>query len=270
METTSILITYEVSIYDMIDSHCHLEQEDYDSDRATVIRECKERLKAVVTCCADPRDWEITEALVNEYPKFVYAIAGIHPEFIKDFEKDELKEFIEVIKKESKNGKIKAIGEIGLDYYWIKDAIWRDRQKDLFIRMIELSKELNLPVVVHSRDAVMECISVLEEQGMKGKKVLMHLMGDKDFVDRIVENKWMISIGPGIIKSKETRKIARDCSLKNLLLETDSPWFGLGNRGTPLNVVRAAEKIAEIKKISVEEVEKQTDENAIEFFGLKS
>jgi len=253
----------------MIDSHCHLEQEDYDSDRATVIRECKEKMRAVVTCCADPRDWELTEALTKEYPGFVYAIAGIHPEFIKDFEKGEIKAFIEVIKKAAKNKTIKAIGEIGLDYWWIKEAVLRDKQKDLFIRLIDLAKELNLPIVVHSRDAVLECISILEEHGMKGKKVLMHMMNDKSFLAKIIENGWMISIGPGILKSKDTRKIARDCPLSSLVLETDSPWFGLGNRGTPLNVFKAAEKIAEIKKISVEEVEKATDENAIEFYGLK-
>ena len=253
----------------MIDSHCHLEQEDYDKDRADVIRECKAKLKAVVTCCADPRDWETTEALVKEYPKFVYAIAGIHPEFIKDFEKGEIRDFIEVIKKAAKKKTIKAIGEIGLDYYWIKEAVLRDRQKDLFIKLIQVSKELNLPIVVHSRDAVLECVSILEEQGMKDKKVLMHMMNDRSFLPKIIENGWMISIGPGILKSKDTRKIARDCPLSHLMLETDSPWFGEGGRGTPLNVFKAAEKIAEIKNISIDEVEKATDANAIEFYGLK-
>jgi len=253
----------------MIDAHCHLEQEDYDSDRAEVIRECRKKLRAIVTCCADPRDWEITESMAKEYKGFVYAIAGIHPEFIKNFEKNEIKDFIEVIKKAAKQRTIIAIGEIGLDYYWIKDAVNRDRQKDLFVRMIELSKELNLPVVVHSRDAVLECIAILEEQGMKNKKVLMHLMGDRDYIERIVKNGWMISIGPGVLKSKGTRKIARDVPLTHLMLETDSPWFGFGERGNPLNVIKAAEKVAEIKKISVEDVEKATDKNTIEFFSLE-
>jgi len=253
----------------MIDAHCHLEQEDYDPDRAQVIRECRQKLKAVITCCADPRDWTITESLVKEYKGFVYAIAGIHPEFIKNFEKNEIKDFIEVIKKAAKQEKIRAIGEIGLDYYWIKDSVYRDKQKDLFARMIELSKELNLPIVVHSRDAVLECVAVLEEHGMKNKKVLMHLMNDKDYLERIIKNGWMISIGPGILKSKGTRKIARDVPLSNLMLETDSPWFGFGERGNPLNVIKAAEKVAEIKKITVKEVEEITDKNTISFFGLK-
>jgi TatD DNase family protein len=253
----------------MIDSHCHLEQEDYDKDRNEVIKGCRQKLKAVITCCADPSDWEITKEITEKNKNFIFAIAGIHPEFIKDFEKGEIKEFIEIIKKEAKHGNIKAIGEIGLDYHWIKETVWREKQKELFIKFIEISKELDLPLVVHSRDAVFECISILEDYGMKNKKVLMHLMGAKDFVQKIISNGWMISVGPGILRSKETRKIARDCPLSNLVLETDSPWFGMGERGTPLNVFKAAEKVAEIKKISVEEVEKITDKNAVEFFGLR-
>ena len=252
----------------MIDAHCHLEQSDYNLDRAAVIKECRQKLKAVITCCADPRDWAITKLLIGEYKGFVYAIAGIHPEFIKDISKDEINKFIDVIKKEAKAGNIKAIGEVGLDYYWIKENVLREKQKELFIRFIELSKELNLPLVVHSRDAVFECIEILEDKGMKNKRVLMHLMGDKTLVKKIVDNGWMISVGPGILKSKETRKVARDCPLTHLMLETDSPWFGLGSRGMPLNVFKAAEKIAETKKVSVEEIEKQTDKNSINFFNL--
>lgn len=253
----------------MIDVHCHLEQEDYDKDREDVIKECRKKLKFLITACADPRDWDTTNEIIEKNKGFIYAIAGVHPEFIKDISKEEIKEFIEITRKEAKKGSIKAIGEIGLDYYWIKDAVWRDKQKDLFIGLLNLAKELNLPVVIHSREAVLDCIAILEENGMKGKKVLMHLMSDKDFTRRIVSNGWFISIGPGILRGKEYRKIARDCPLDNLMLETDSPWFGDGERGTPLNVFKAAEKIAEIKKITIEELEKKTDENAVEFFKLK-
>jgi len=104
---------------------------------------------------------------------------------------------------------------------------------------------------------------------MQGRKVLMHLFGDKKLIPRIVKNGWLVSIGPGILKSKTMKKIARDIPLNNLLLETDSPWFGMGERGLPTNVKKAAEKVAEIKKIPIKEVEKQTDLNAIKFFRLK-
>ena len=253
----------------MIDCHCHLEQEDYDSDRQDVIKKCREKLKALVTCCAKPKDWSLTKEIVLKNKGFVYAIAGIHPEFIKEISEKEINDFISAIKTELKKRLVKGIGEIGLDYHWIKEEEWREKQRKLFIKMINLAKELNLPLIIHSRDAVGECIEILEKSGMKGKKVLMHLMTEREFLQRITENGWMISIGPGILRSKAARKTARDCPVSNLMLETDSPWFGQGERGTPLNVIKAAEKIAEIKKISVEEVEKKTDENAINFFNLK-
>ncbi|MEM2956529.1 MAG: TatD family hydrolase [Candidatus Pacearchaeota archaeon] len=253
----------------MIDSHCHLEQEDYDKDRDKVIEECRKKIKAIMTCCASPKDWSKTKDIVTKYKGFVYAIAGIHPEFIKDISENEIKKFIEIIRYEAKKGFISAIGEVGLDYWWIKEEEFRKKQEELFIRMINMAKELNLPLVVHSRKAVKECIGILEKEGMKNKKVLMHLMTENKFTKKIVENKWMISIGPNILKNKNLKKVARDCPLKNMLLETDSPWFGIEEkRGTPLNVFKTAEKVAEIKKLPFEEIEKQTDENAIDFFEL--
>ena len=254
----------------MIDCHAHLEQDDYNDDRQKVIDDCKKKLKAVVTCCADPKDWKRTKEILEKNHGFVFATAGVHPEFIDKIPVTEIKAFFEVIKKEAKEKNIVGIGEVGLDFYWIKDPVLRDKQKDLFIKLISLAKELNLPLIVHSRDAFLETVVLLEQQGMKGKKVLLHLFGDKSLVEKVANNGWMISIGPGIMRSKTTRKIARDLPLKNLLLETDSPWFGFEEkRGTPINVILAAQKIAEIKNISVEEVEKQTDRNAIEFYGLK-
>jgi len=254
----------------MIDSHCHLEQDDYNKDRQKVIDGLKKKMKAVVTCCADPKDWKRTKEIVEKNKGFVFATAGVHPEFIKDIPSEEIKAFFDVIRKGAKEGSIVGIGEVGLDFYWIKESVFRDKQKELFIKLIKLSKELDLPLVIHSRDATLECVVILEEQGMTGKKVLLHLFGDYKLVPRIINNGWYVSVGPGIQKSKGIRKLVRDLPLSQIVLETDSPWFGEeGERGTPLNTFKAAEKIAEIKKISVEEVEKQTDKNAIAFYELK-
>jgi TatD DNase family protein len=255
----------------MIDSHCHLEQDDYNKDRQKVIDGCKKKLKAVVTCCADPKDWKRTKEIVLKNKGFVFATAGVHPEFIKDIPAEEIKSFFDVIREEAKEKNIVAIGEVGLDYYWIKEHIQRDRQKELFIKFINLAKELKLPLVIHSRDAFLDTVTLLEQHGMQGHKILLHMFGDRKLIERVAKNGWMVSIGPGIMRSKTTRKIARDLPLDNLLIETDSPWFGSEEekRGTPLNTFKAAEKIAEEKGISAEEVEKQTDKNAIAFFGLK-
>lgn len=254
----------------MIDSHCHLEQDDYNKDRQKVVDALKKKMTAVVTCCADPKDWKRTKEIVEKNEGFVFATAGVHPEFIKDIPIEDVRAFFDVIRKEAKEKSIVGIGEVGLDYYWIKEFIMRDKQKELFRKFIDLSKELDLPLIIHSRDACLDTVVLLEQQEMKGRKVLLHLFEDKNLIERVVGNGWMVSIGPGIQRSKTTRKIARDLPVENMLIETDSPWFGeKDERGTPLNTFKAAEKIAEIKGISVKALEKQTDKNAIEFYGLK-
>ena len=151
----------------MIDSHCHLEQDGYNKDRQKVIDGLRKKLKAVVTCCADPKDWKRTKEMVEKNPGFVFASAGVHPEFIKDIPAEDIKGFFEVIRKEAKEGNIVSIGEVGLDFYWIKEFIWQDRQRELFIKFMNLAKELNLPLVVHSRDAFLDTIVMLEQNGMQ-------------------------------------------------------------------------------------------------------
>ncbi len=252
----------------MIDCHCHLEQKEF-SDRDKIIKQCKQQLKAIITCCAHPDDLDLTFNLIKKYQGFVFCTIGIHPEFIKDINKKQIQETIEAIKKNKQN--ILSIGEIGLDYWWIKEQEqeWREKQKILFRRLIKLAKELNKPLVIHSRNASEDTIKILEKENIQ-QKVLMHLFQDRKLLNRVINNNWFISIGPGIKKSKNIRKIARDMPLKNIMLETDSPWFAQPGQtiGTPLNVNIAAEKIAEIKKLSLEQIEKQTDLNAIKFFNL--
>jgi len=250
----------------MIDVHCHLEQQDYDKDRDDVIKQCKKELKAVVSSCADPRDWPVTLEMVKKYKGFVFATAGIHPEYIKDISKDDISAFIELLKKESHEKNIVAIGEIGLDYYWIKEKLWQEKQKELMARFIELSHQLNMPLVVHSRDAMADTVYILEKHG--AKKVLMHLFGKRKMLPRIIKNGWSISVGPIIKRSKEHKKIVRDAPLDKIMLETDAPWFGEGKRNTPLAIREVAEKIAEVKKIPFDEVWKQCALNAVKFFNL--
>lgn len=253
----------------MIDCHCHLEQKDYDKDRKQVIEHCKQALKALVTCCAHPRDLKLTLELIRENKNFIFCSVGIHPEYIKEISDKEIDNVTREIEKNIMH--ISAVGETGLDYYWVKEPEWQEKQKILFKKFIALAKKLNLPLVIHSRNATEDTLSILEEEDMKHKKVLMHLFGDRKFLSKVLENGWMISIGPGIQKSKDIRKVARDAPLNQILLETDSPWFAQEGQkyGTPLNVKVALEKIAEMKHISPQEIEKQTDLNAIKFFNLK-
>lgn len=252
----------------MIDVHCHLEQKDYDKDREQVIEQCRQQLKAIITCCAHPRDIELTLRIAKKHSGFVFCTLGLHPEFIKEITEAEIKKTFNMI--EQNEDLIVGIGETGLDFYWTKEPEWQEKQKKLFIRMIQLGKKLDKPLVVHSRNASHEAIEILEQQGMQGKAVLMHLFTDRKNLSRVIENGWFVSIGPGIAKSKDAKKVARDIPLNRIMLETDAPWFAQPGqeKGTPLNVKLVAQKIAEIKRLTLEEVERQTDLNAIEFFNL--
>jgi len=246
----------------MIDVHCHLEQKDYSKDRDGFIESLKPHLKAVITSCAHPRDFPLTLKMTEKHKDFVFATAGLHPEYIKELSEKEINEYIEKIRV-NKN-KIVGIGEIGLDYYWTKEIEWQKKQRELFRRMLILAKELKKPIVVHTRDAIEDTIKILEEEKME--RVLIHLFGAKQFVKRLEINGWYASFGPLLLKSKTHKSIVKKMPLDLILLETDSPWFGFGERGTPLNIKSVAEKIAEIKKLTFEEVWQHAGRNAKNFF----
>ncbi|MDI6806272.1 MAG: TatD family hydrolase [Candidatus Aenigmarchaeota archaeon] len=249
----------------MIDSHCHLEQRDFDKDRDEIIEKSKKELKAVITCCAHPKDFNLTMQMVEKNKGFIFATVSIHPLYIKEITEREKDEFLDLIRKNK--DRITALGEQGLDYFEIKESKWRQKQKELFIEFINLSKELNLPLVVHARDAFEDAIKILEQQD--AKNVLMHMFGAYHLLKRVIENNWFISLNTIILRSKKHKKITRDVPLEKLLTETDSPWLDpAGGRNTPLNVKIVIEKISEIKKMPQNQVDEITTQNAIRFFNL--
>lgn len=250
----------------MIDSHCHLEEEAYRDDLDEVIQECKRQgLKALITVCADPADWNRTFDLLNKYRGYVFACASVHPIYVDRVTSQGTDDYFNIIRKNL--GLVSAIGETGADYYHTKELDMRKKQLELFRRHIRLAKDLDKPIVVHCRDAFEDVISVLEEE--RAKKVMMHLFGGQKFVERVIGNGWWISAGPILLKSKSHKKIIRDMPLEKIMLETDSPWFGPeGQRNTPVSVIPVAERIAEIKKTDMDYVSRATDRNAIDFFSL--
>jgi TatD DNase family protein len=249
----------------MIDVHCHLEQKDYEKDRDEVIERCKRELKAVITCCCHPNDFDLTIGLVEKYKNFVFATVSIHPEYIKEIEHLKVDEFLKII--EGNKEKIVGIGETGLDFI-IEEPEWREKQKELFIKFIDLAKNLNLPLVIHARKAFAETIEILEKFG--AKKVLMHFFTAKELLPKIIKNGWSISVNTTLLNSKNIKKIVRDLPIEKIMTETDSPWLGPnGTRNDPTAVKFVIERIAEIKKNDFKEVEKIITQNAIRFFNLK-
>jgi len=249
----------------MIDVHCHLEQKDYEKDRDEVIEKCKKELKAVITCCCHPDDFDLTMEMVKKYRNFVFTTVSIHPEYIKEVNEEIVENFFKKI--EENKEKIVGIGETGLDFI-IEEPEWREKQKELFVKFIDLAKNLNLPLVIHARKAFKEAIEVLEKSG--ARNVLMHFFTQKDLLPKIIENGWSISVNTTLLSSKNIKKIVRDLKIEKIMTETDSPWLGPnGQRNDPRSIKLVVEEISRIKKMKMEEVDKITTQNAIEFFKLK-
>jgi len=255
----------------MIDVHCHLEQKDYDKDRDQVIEKCKKELKAVITSCAHPKDFKLTMKMVEDHKNFVFASCGIHPEYIKEISEKQKDDFLDLIVKNKE--KFVAIGETGLDFWWIKEGEWQKKQEELFIQLIDLSKKLNKPLIIHSREAFEDTIRILEQED--AKKVMLHMWGGHKLLKRVLENGYYISMNTKILISKGYRKVVRDYPLEKLMLETDAPWLApkkliekVEARNDPTSIKAVAEKVADVKKLDFEKVWLKCGENAINFFGL--
>jgi TatD DNase family protein len=251
----------------MIDCHCHLEWKDFDSDRDAVVAKCRSAgLKAVITCCANPKDWALTMEMVERYKGFISASAAVHPEYVKEMPQQEIDDFVEVLRKEQDS--IVAVGECGLDYNWVKEPEWRERQAELFRRFIALSKELDKPLVIHAREAYDEVVEILEQEG--AKRVMLHMFGANQLVKRVVDNGWSVSMNAIVLKSKKHGKVVRDMPADKLMLETDAPWLHPSGKGRndPTSIRVVAEKIAEIRKMPFDDVWQQAAANAVRFFSL--
>jgi len=252
----------------MIDAHTHIEWKSYDKDRDEVIKKCKKAgLKAIVTSCARNADLEKTFQIVDKYKNYVFACAGLHPEFIKELKEKDVDYFLEKVK-ENKD-KIIGIGEIGLDYNWIKEDSWQKKQRELFIQLIGFAKELNKPLVIHSRDAHKDVIKILENEDCK--QVLLHMFGGKNFVDSVNDNGWYVSFNTMVLKSKSYRAVLKKMPLERIMLETDAPWLhpdGKDKRNDSTTIRIIAEKIAELRKTDFDTIWNQCGKNAIEFFNL--
>lgn len=260
----------------MIDTHCHLEQEVYSKDREEVVEKCKAELRAIITCAPDPKDYDLTFDLVKRHPNFVFAVAGIHPEYAKRFTDEEIERAMKTLEENKKY--LTGVGETGIDYEFLKDKEGRERQCELFANFIRFAKRLELPVIVHIRngpdkeeaDAFTDAIEILERED--AKRVQLHMFGARPLLKRALDNGWYISANAIILQSKNYKKLVRDTPLERLMLETDAPWLHPSGdpkaRNDPTGICAVAEKVAEIKKTRFEEVDAVTTKNAIEFFRM--
>ncbi len=251
-----------------IDVHCHLQHEKFTPNRDEVIAEAKKKMQFLVVSGANPEWNRGAISLAEKHGGFIYATIGLQPvDAIKHSEKEFLAE-LEFIRKNS--GNIVGIGEIGLDYHWVKGEKERELQKERFEKLLNLAEELNLPAVIHSWDAEEDAVSLLSRHRLKG--VVMHCFsGDKAVMEKALAQGYYISFSTAIVFSKNARKLARDCPLERILVETDAPYLDPEKKiNMPWNTTIVIKKIAEAKKLAEEKVLARILENAKSVFGIYS
>ena len=246
----------------LIDVHCHLTAPEFEGRGKEIIEKSVEAgVKAIITSGLGYEDG-LKALQISDY-RIVYPSLGMSPYMLEGYE-----QVMESIRMESK--RIVAIGEVGLDYWHAKDDEGRDRQKRVFREFIELSKELDLPLVIHSRSAGKYALEILFE--MKAERVIMHAFdGAAKYAVRAVEKGYMFSIPPSIARSQQKRNLVKRIPLENLLLESDSPVLSpiAGQINYPWNIIVSAEWIGRIKGTSVEKVIEITGRNAVELLDLR-
>lgn len=251
-----------------VDTHCHLTNDNYENLDILI----KKLGKNMVIVNGVDLDTSINAINVANTNKNVYAAIGIHPESADTYKDSDLA----FIRKNLDNPNVVAIGEIGLDYYWRKDNI--EKQQLLFKKQIEMALTYNKPIIVHSRDAIEDTYSILYEYYTKNQSlraVLHCYSSSKEMARKFLKMDVMFGIG-GVLTFKNERKlkeVVKSLEMNRILLETDSPYLTpepfRGQKNTPLNIPLIANKIAEIKGITTEEVLDITTKNARSKFDLK-
>ena len=256
----------------LVDTHCHLEMDAFDPDREEVIKRAHDvGIGSIITIGSDLAGNRGGLELSQKYD-FIYASVGFHPHDAKDFTKD-IFDQIKTWAKESKiqNHKIVAIGEIGLDYHY--DHSPREIQRDVFVKQLQLAKELDLPVIIHSREAKRDTLEIVSESGVN-KGVFHCFSGDMDMAERAMAMGFCISIaGPVTFKNaKKLQEITAAIPDDFLLIETDAPYLTpepfRGRRNEPAYLIHTAQAIAELRGVSLEDISRITTLNAMRLFRI--
>ena len=250
----------------LFDSHSHLNDEKFDEDREEQIKKIRESgVSNFITAGYSVESSKKALEIAKKYD-FIYTTAGVSPNDIPQTEEEMWKQLAEIEKIVEKNkDKICAIGEIGLDYYWNTDN--KELQKKAFIEQIKIANKYNLPIVIHTREAVMDTLQILKENKVTKTGVFHCCPQNRELIKEGLKLGFYISFaGPITFKnSKNAEEMINLVPNDRILIETDSPYLApepvRGTRNTPANVKYIAQKIADVKGLTLEEVEKITFEN---------
>ncbi len=258
---------------ELFDSHAHYDDEKFNEDRDYIIEEVyKSGVTKFVSAGYSLESSKKGIEISNKYD-YVYTTCGISPNDIPDGKDKITQELIQIEKLAKENAKVLAIGEIGLDYYWNKDN--KDLQKYVFLEQIKIANKLNLPIMIHTRDAIMDTIEIIKNTEFVKPGIFHCCPLNKELIQAGLNKDFYISFaGPVTFKnSKNAKEIVSMVPLEKILIETDSPYLSpepnRGKRNDSRNVLFIAKKIAEFKNITVEEIAKITYENTKHVFNIK-
>jgi TatD DNase family protein len=253
----------------IFESHAHYDSSKFAEDREELLNSIQENeVGTIINVGASWKSVTSVIELAEKYP-FIYAALGLHPDEVGDLNEERFA----FLKEQCRKEKVVAIGEIGLDYYWDNES--HDIQKKWFVRQLELARELDLPVIIHSRDAAEDTLKIMKEhaQGLRG--VIHCFSYSKELAEEYVKMGFHIGIG-GVVtfkNGKKLKEVAEVVPLEKILLETDCPYLApepyRGKRNSSLYIPHIAQAIADIKGITYEEVVVQTEQNGKLLFGIQ-
>ena len=256
----------------IFESHAHFDDKAFDEDRDILLSYMREKgIEYIINVTAEYDSIEATYELTKKYD-FVYGTVGIHPSDITELNLDKF----EIMKKKATRDKIVAIGEIGLDYYWDKEETVQQKQREWFVKQLEMAKEVKKPIIVHSREAAADTLNILKSDVAKDIPGVIHCYSYSLEQAKIYAKMgYYFGIG-GVVTFSNAKKLVETVEylpLEQILLETDSPYLApvpnRGKRNSSLNLPYIAEKIAQIKNVSYDTVVEVTAENAKRlFFGI--
>ena len=252
----------------LFDTHAHYDDERFDGDREALLASMPEKnVGLIVNPGCDVSSSRTAVALAESFD-FVYAAVGIHPENCGDFAPG----MIDRLRQMAKNPRVVAIGEIGLDYYWAENPP-RELQQEVLRRQLRLAEELGLPVIIHDRDAHGDTLDIVREFP-RVRGVFHCFAGSAEMARELIKMRWMLSFNGAVTfkNAKKAPEVIAAVPLEKLMIETDAPYLTpvphRGERNDSSYVRLVAEKIAQIKGLTPEEVEKATWENGRRFFGV--
>lgn len=254
----------------LTDTHSHLQDDAYKDDLEEVIERAEAANVSKIITMGDTVENSRAALLLSQKYDSVYAAIGLHPETAAEAAED----YLDELKKLAQNKKVVAIGEIGLDYYWEKDAEKRKAQQKIFVEQIRLAKELNLPVCVHDRDAHNDTLEILKRECKDLRGVCHCFSGSYETATELFKLGFYIGVdGPLTFKNAaKLPEIVVKAPRDRVLIETDSPYLSpapkRGKRNEPANVLHIAEKLAEIWEVTLEEVAEITTNNAKRLYNI--